>query len=39
MKVDGLLFVRLEEADIATIVSKAARGDYGKMFVYEGAPL
>jgi NADH:ubiquinone oxidoreductase subunit E len=35
MKVDGYLFVRLTEKDVETIVEKAARGDYGKMFVYE----
>jgi NADH:ubiquinone oxidoreductase subunit E len=35
MKVDGYLFVRLSEGDVHTIVEKASRGDYGKMFVYE----
>jgi NADH:ubiquinone oxidoreductase subunit E len=35
IKADGLLFVRLEEGNIETIIEKAARGDYGKMFVYE----
>jgi hypothetical protein len=35
LKVDGQLFVRLEEEkDIATIIGKAARGDYEKMSVW-----